>query len=394
MTESLCVGAARVDITPEYSVDLTGYSGREQPATGVLDPIHARAAVFEGSDCRVVLISLDLLELGRAHADVLRAAASGEARTSADHVCIACTHTHSAPAAYPLKDCARLSQRYLDDLLEHVCQVVRAATARLSPTRLAVGSAELRIGRNRCGYVRADRGGPAGDQPADDTLRVLIGLDDADHPACAILHYACHAVCLSAENRKISAEFPGLACRELEAGFGNHTVVLFVNGCAGDINPREEFRGTVAGMTEAAEQVVRAARAAAQNVSHESDAEPARRLAAEAFVVPLPYEGAAQAGQAFMPVAVQHLTLGPAEIVALSGEVLFEIGLEIRRRAARGDLWVAGYCNGGHGYIPTDAALREGGYEPDLSNYYYDRPALQAGSGEKLIDDVVRIVNR
>jgi hypothetical protein len=36
------VGAAEVDITPKFEVELCGFALREQPCAGVLDPIVAR----------------------------------------------------------------------------------------------------------------------------------------------------------------------------------------------------------------------------------------------------------------------------------------------------------------------------------------------------------------
>src|SRR4051794_40662846 len=42
------VGAAQIDITPDFSTDLSGYGLRQQPATGVLAPIFARAVYIGG----------------------------------------------------------------------------------------------------------------------------------------------------------------------------------------------------------------------------------------------------------------------------------------------------------------------------------------------------------
>ena len=60
-----------------------------------------------------------------------------------------------------------------------------------------------------------------------------------------------------------------------------------------------------------------------------------------------------------MDVAVQPMRIGPVEIVAFSGEVFYELGQQLREQSARPDLWVAAYCNGGEGYIPT-RGLRRG----------------------------------
>lgn len=55
--------------------------------------------------------------------------------------------------------------------------------------------------------------------------------------------------------------------------------------------------------------------------------------------------------------------------------------------------WVAAYCNGGHGYIPTTRAQEEGGYEPDSSNWYLLRPPLVYGAGDTLVNASVAFLH-
>jgi len=375
MTDDLRVGAACVNITPDYDVHLTGFASRTGPSDGVLDHIHARAAVFESGGPPVVIVSLDVMDLTRADADRLRQVAAGQAGTLADRVCIACTHTHSAPAAYPLKECGERSQRFVDDLVENVRGVVREGSGRLAPARLAAATTELRLGLNRRGH-----GGRI--DAEDDTLRGLVATDRTGRCICAILNYACHAVCLGGGNLKISGDWPGIACSQLEGLLGSGAVVMFMQGCCGDINPVPGLSGL--GPDEAT-QAAQMAVVAAKTIFR--DAGPSAgdaRAVAESATVLLPYVEPGEHGETDMPVCLQHITLGPAEIVTLSGEVFFGIGCDIRRRTGRKDVWVAAYCNGSFGYVPTDQAMIEGGYEPDSSNYYYGRPALQPGSAELL----------
>ena len=374
MSDVLRCGAARVDITPDYEVDLSGFANRPQPATDVLDPIHARAAVFDNGACRIVVISMDILELTRADADALKRIAAEKAGTHVDRVCIACSHTHAAPAGYPLKECGNPSRRFAEDLRTRTADVVTAAVRQMRPVRLASATAPLDIGGNRRGHTEAD-----------DTIRILAALDDQGRPVCAILNYACHGVCLVGDNRLISGDWPGGMCSRLEQDLGGDAVALFLNGCTGDIDPKREYMGSQAALNAAVVRAVQAARTALGKLH----ATTGTRLAADIRIVPLPYDRPASNGETAMPVCVQHLTLGPVEIVGLSGEVLFGIGEDIRRRSGRQDLWVAAYCHGGHGYISTDQAMREGGYEPDGSNYYYDRPALLAGAERLLAEAAV-----
>ena len=57
------------------------------------------------------------------------------------------------------------------------------------------------------------------------------------------------------------------------------------------------------------------------------------------------------------------MRLGQAQIVFLPGEPFVETALAIRQ-AAKGELvMVVGYADDYIGYIPTDGAVRSGGYE-------------------------------
>jgi hypothetical protein len=66
-------------------------------------------------------------------------------------------------------------------------------------------------------------------------------------------------------------------------------------------------------------------------------------------------------------IDLARLRIGPADIVHLPGEPFVEY--QLHAQAARSDRFVAvaGYGEGGPGYICTDAALKEGGYEPSMS---------------------------
>src|SRR5262245_5745025 len=59
--EPLHVGAATIDITPPIGYPLWGYAARrDQPSTGVHDPLHARALVLAVGKSKLAIVSLDL----------------------------------------------------------------------------------------------------------------------------------------------------------------------------------------------------------------------------------------------------------------------------------------------------------------------------------------------
>jgi len=449
----MLAGAGRIEITPTYAVELAGFFGRCQPAAGVHDPIFVRCLVFQNERPsgpgdqdskspakRVVILSCELCELERSLAERIRRRLSESFRIRPEHILIACTHTHSAPAAYPFRGGGRPEPRFGHDLEERAEQCVGRALANLRPVQFGLGTGLLHIAHNRRARLRRRReaiGNPAepiAEGPYDPLLRVMALRDEQDRLVALLLGYSCHPVCFRGENRLISGDYCGLACAALEHRLGADSVVLFLNGPAGDINPRPEF-GTG---SHAALAVAQAMVAETKRVLGSLAFQPSDRLQGRLATEPLPTAEAAATYRArlqdlqarldaaamsgpdspqtallraqrdhyaelcaqleqgrlpgFLPAIVQRLSFGPVDLLALSGEVFVEIGQRIRNLAGRDDLWLAAYSNGGFGYVPTQEAFREGGYEPDESCWFYGQPALAAGAGERLAEAAVRLL--
>src|SRR5262249_59049502 len=66
------------------------------------------------------------------------------------------------------------------------------------------------------------------------------------------------------------------------------------------------------------------------------------------------------------PVALTCLDLGPALVLHLPGEPFVEYQLKAQEMGKDVFVCVAGYGDGGMGYIPTDRGYLEGGYEPTV----------------------------
>ena len=67
------------------------------------------------------------------------------------------------------------------------------------------------------------------------------------------------------------------------------------------------------------------------------------------------------------PISLSCLDFGPALVLHLPGEPFIEYQLAAQQARKDCFVCVAGYGDGGPGYIPTDAAFLEGGYEPTVA---------------------------
>src|SRR5947207_1779356 len=91
-------GAAKVDVTPNESIWLSGYGNRSKPSEGVLQPIFVKAAAFEdASGTRSVLVTSDLQGFDVEMINQIALAAQHQFHLSREGLVLNYSHNHSAP---------------------------------------------------------------------------------------------------------------------------------------------------------------------------------------------------------------------------------------------------------------------------------------------------------
>ena len=93
------VGLARVDVTPETPIRLSGFASRLTESTGVREHIFARAMAIQTADDKepVVLITVDSLCIPAAIRDEVAHRLKAKKNIPNDHIAICSTHCHTAP---------------------------------------------------------------------------------------------------------------------------------------------------------------------------------------------------------------------------------------------------------------------------------------------------------
>ncbi len=71
--ERLWVGAARVDITPDYGTQISGDIGRYRPVEQVRDRLYARILVLRAGEVTACLVACDMACISQNHSRNLRA---------------------------------------------------------------------------------------------------------------------------------------------------------------------------------------------------------------------------------------------------------------------------------------------------------------------------------
>jgi len=371
------VGTAITDITPPLDVGILMSSGRGAwaPFEGVRAPLHARVLVIQSGQRRVGLVSLDLLGLadeavGGMPAFKERIVTAGDRVIAAEDLVLASTHTHSGPESLALSELYKTQpfQDWVRALAERIGVALAEAGQAMRPARLAARTGHAPgLSENR--RITTSRGitvaravrptdtvlGPEG--PADSRVLVLAFLDGMDRPLAVLVNATAHPVyemCI----KQISPDYPGEFCRMLESRHGGARV-LFLQGAAGNINPPNVSSG-------AADAVQHAEKLAGvvDQVLGELCAVQGRELGLHWRRVDLPardVQGQPQAEP--LRATLGAVRLGEASLVLLPGEPFVEIGLAVAAASPFPVTAVVGYSEEYIGYIPTDRAFGNRGYE-------------------------------
>jgi hypothetical protein len=227
-TFGLLAGAAKLEITPEPGCELMGYGARSGLATGIHDPLYARAlALRQEEGPAAILVSADLCLLSPARCSAVRSEIARRTGRLASEVLLGCTHTHSGPDTGLGAELGRREPPlYLAALFERLAAAGVKAYEAAIPARARWLRAQARIGRNR---RRAD--GP------EDPELLVLHVEGAGGGTLAVLyHHGCHATVLGHDNLEISADWPGEASGRIEREAGG--VAPFLLGSHADVDPR------------------------------------------------------------------------------------------------------------------------------------------------------------
>jgi neutral ceramidase len=418
-------GAAEIDITPDFEVELCGFALREQPCAGVLDPIFARCIYLDdGHGEQLLWLVADVIALEGAFVSDFRAWATRELRLQPHQVMLAATHTHFAPGTITLNAAGRKSERFVALLRERMERIARQAIADARPCDVVPVSGRLDLAIDR-------RNKPT--KHVDPTVWSIAFRDAADgHVVAAILNYAMHPVALGHKERRISPDWCGGASAALRGALSTQgqapPVVLVTNGACGNVNPpfhhasREQV---FAWGNSVADSVANELRAAAPmsgasltvrslNVPmamdwHDVDAierivdhmihelAPQTTWPAQFAEAATAWRDAlaplvASGGGRVHEIEIQAARIGDVTIVAVNGEIFSRFTEDLRRAAGDDRLFVVGYVNAAFGYIPTRAAYAEGGYEVDTAHFFYNSFRPAPGALEMLCENAAQLV--
>lgn len=404
-------GAAVVDIAPqEFPVRVNGMF-TERSADKVVDPLTARALVFDDGSTRLALCVVDTCMMPRDLIDAAKAEASRATGIPASRMMVSATHTHSAPSAMGCLG-SRMDPEYAAFLPGKIAQAIIAAAGNLQPARAGwtafddhdhthnrrwirrpdrlltdpFGVPNVRANMHP-GHQSADVTGPSG--PVDPQVS-LVAVETADgQPLALLANYSMHYY----ESALLSSDYYGRFNVHIAQmlGAGEKFVGIMSQGTSGDLMwmdygaPRKQI-----GYDAYAKEIAARVAAAYKNIAWQTTVP----LAAAESVLALDYrapdpvrlqwaqELKAKLGDRLpqsqpeiyalesiilherqkTELKLQALRIGDLGIAALPNEVFCLTGLKLKARSPFPLTMNISLANGAEGYIPPPEQHALGGY--------------------------------
>lgn len=438
----LQAGMAEIDITPPIGFRMAGYFN-ERCATGIHDPLKAKALVLREGNMEVAMVFCDLLGHSLTVTREARAEASRLTGIPVANIVMAATHTHTGPLFDDVRDDyfhkAALEKNGSDPhktidyprfLTKQLVTAIVEAKTKLQPAELEAGIAQhpglafnrryhMKDGRTvfNPGILNTNVIGPAG--PTDPDVDMLLVKGRRDGRALGGLTvFAMH--CDSIGGTLYSADYPYFIQEKLRCALGSDYISAFGAGTCGDINHvNPNKRQNYSGFDVAARNGDAIGETVVENLSNlKSLPHPALGVRGKTLMLPLqtytPEQLAAaktnlprlddpkcdfttrvetvkvldlvRRDKTVWPMEVQVFRLdADTAIVCLPAEIFCDFGLSIKKASPFKNTFVVSICNDRPGYMPTLKAFKEGSYEIINSR-------LKPGSGEAMTDTAIQLL--
>ncbi len=402
---ALKIGTFDVDASPPVGSPLA-YDIHEKLQT----PLQCRGVVILGEKETVVLCAVDWIGIGNDGLKEFRESLARAAGTTPDQVAVHALHQHDAPrcdfTADRLLAPYQINQHIFDvgfarDVIQRAAEAVKQAVQNAQPvTHLGLGSAKIeKVASNRrilgpdgkVKYVRwtATKDPKVRAMPTGtiDPMLKMISFWNGEKPLVALTYYATHPQSYY-RTKMANPDFPGIArnMRQKQTG----VLHVHFNGAGGNIGAGKWNDGAkknrqiladrvAAGMKQAWENSKRTP-ISADDLGWESvevKLPPAKHLDEKKLLAILQDKeadvrkrSAAASNLAWLlrckagdPIDVSCLRLGKARVLHMPGELFVEYQLAAQK--LRPDLFVAMAAYGDYapGYIGTEIAYGQGGYE-------------------------------
>jgi Neutral/alkaline non-lysosomal ceramidase. len=432
--------AASIDITPPVGLPIGGNVRDDNKSRGIHDKLFCNAIVFESNDERICLLSFDLSAL---YYDLCRHVKSEifrETGITPEKIVVLATHTHSGPdltegfgeginegCIQYFHDITRKIVREIMQLIENLVEVdIRIGKNLVYDLsfnrRLVMKDGPMRMNWEDIAVDSVER--EAG--PIDPELFVISISTPEGKVKALMINFTLHPAVLVGKDWLWSRDYINYLDGYLKNKLGNDTVVFFSNGAEGNVN-HINFRdkNQDRGFTEAKRIGEALGRHVHESLENAEGIEchslkcksrtielPLRAITDEQVewangiireygdVIPSLLDGVPDEVYAreiikltahkekSVKTEIQAVALGDTAILTLPGEVFVEYGLMLKESSGFKNTLLFGLANDYLGYIPTEAAFDEGGYEIKTAS----SSKLDTKAGDILVAEILKMI--
>lgn len=356
---------------------MSGYRSRTAPFDGIHDSIYARAILFSDGENKAVIISAELIGFSNDFCDEVSKSIEIKTGIKKEYILINAVHSHSGPVTKVYsKDASREVGAYVEQLQHKLVQLVIKADRNLKPAYIGAGKGECRMNINRRvqdgkGNIQLGRN-PNG--PCDHEVGVVRVDDDKGNILSVLLNWPCHGVVLGPRNKLICGDWPGATSSYIEDSLGNMAVVPVVIGASGDINPiygphidfvdvNSYAYALDAIAYDLGNEVIRVTNQIQTRSSDKIDAVQKSIFLSGKNEEPNRLHHKSYDPGNDVEVRLSVIRIGTIVFAGINGELFNQIGVKIKNASPYSHTYILTHCNGSCGYLVSDQAISEGGYE-------------------------------
>lgn len=398
-----------VDVTPPLESPLC--HGNVTPARQIVTPLLARGLVLLGAGDPIVLCAFDWVALANASHVAIREALARAVGTTPERVAVHTVHQHDAPGSdldtERMLEAQGLGGRFSDaDFNRRVFQAVadaaRASLAqaqtvdqvgfgagrveKVASNRRVLGS-DGKVAFTRMSASKHPQAASAPEGLIDPMLR-LVSFWQGERPLAALTYYATHPMSyygkgdvnwdfIGAARAQFDQALPGVHCIHFNGAGGNITAGKYNDG---DPANRPVLAGRVFAGMQAAWQAQQKQALNATDLEwrvrpvalppRHSDLKAQLQATLADEKLPIAQRSSAARNLAFLQrladggtIPLGCLRIGSARILHLPAELFIEYQLAAQKMRPDSFVAVAAYGDNAPGYIGTEIAYSQGGYE-------------------------------
>ena len=402
--ESLCLGVARENITPEIGGQLYGYRP-DIFSESVADELTVTVYYFQQGKTKALMISGTVCLISTELSHSILSLIEQKFHIPRQNCMLCATHTHSGPNTSGQSGWGDIDSEYCEErFVPAILSATEKAIKSVQPVKMGIAHGVSLVGINRRELNENNNiilgQNPWG--PYNPEMTVLSFVDADEKTVANLIHYAAHGTAAGA-NHEITRDWSGVMIDALEKQSGG--ITAFFNGQEGDVGPRISNGKTVGNLDyvhEIGELAAKDALAIFGKISSYSDVKLS--VSNQKLTIPLKNRMSFEESKTMferyknetvnLPGMMRKyfeevidsynngfvdkkaveaeqvlIALGDVVFASFAYELFSEIGMRIDRAIKTKSVLSLSNTNGSEGYFITQDAICRGGYEVDMFLY-------------------------